>query len=279
MPPVQSGPADLTILTGACLASSTTSGRALVALALRLSQTGSGWGVAGLWLAGMVPAVVLAPITGLLLDRVETVRLLRHLALAGAVLDTGLAAVPGVAWVLVLASLLGLVSATSAPGLLAIAGPLRAAPGDEARSLTRLQAAQWAGAPVGTVLGAVVVGAWGTRAPLLVDAVCLALLAVGLGALRTKRTPAPGLAGESWRRSLGAGLRLLGADPLLRRLILPVALVVAFVNVAVVVEVFLATRVFNAGPLGYGALVSSGVPDWWWGPWRCHGCPISTPSD
>jgi MFS family permease len=247
----------LTVIAAACLASQATSGVALLALALRLSHSGSGWAVAGLWLAGTAPTVVLAPVTGLVLDRVETVRLLRYLALGSALVDVGLAAVPGVAPVLVLAAQLGVAGAAIAPGMLAIAGTLggEAGPGDT-RSLTRLQAAQWAGSTVGPAVGAGLVVGWGTRFPLLLDAVTLTLLAVGLGTVRARRHPAVSQPDEPWSRSLGAGLALLIRNRLLRQLMPPVLAVVAFVNVAVVVEVFLATRVFRAGPWGYGGLVA-----------------------
>lgn len=252
-----SRPSDLSLIAAACLASAATSGIARLAQALRLSQTGSGWAVAGLWLAGTLPAVILAPLTGLVLDRVETVRLLGYFALGAALVDLGLAAVPGIALVLLLASLLGILGAASAPGLLAIAGQLgrRSATG-EASCLTRLQAAQWAGATVGPAAGAGLVVAWGTRAPLLLDAAALAVLGVGLRSVQVRRLPASRAPGETWTRALGAGVQLMLADPLLRLLMPPVALVVASVNVAVVVEVFLATRVFEAGPLGYGGLVA-----------------------
>ena len=141
--------------------------------------------------------------------------------------------------------------------VLALAGPLGSASGaGEARSLTRLQAAQWTGSTVGPVVGAGLVVAWGTRIPVLLDASTLTLLAAGLGAVRARRVPAAQPVGETWTRSLGAGLTLLVKDSLLRRLMPPVLLVVAFVNVAVVVEVFLATHVFRAGPWGYGGLVA-----------------------
>lgn len=252
-----SRPSDLWLIAAASLVSTATGGVALLALALRLSQTGSGWAVAGLWLAGTLPAVLLAPLTGLVLDRVETVRLLACLALGEALLDLGLAAVPGVVWLLVLASLLGILGAASAPGLLAIAAQLgRGSELGQDRSLTRLQAAQWAGATVGPVLGAGLVLAWGTRVPLLIDAAALVLLGAGLEAVPVRRPPAALIAGQSRAGTLGAGLLLIAEDPLLRSLLPPVALVVAFVNVALVVEVFLATRTFAAGPLGYGGLVA-----------------------
>jgi MFS family permease len=261
MPQLGWRPSDLTLVVGASLATSTTGGVALLALALRLSATGSSWAVAGLWLAGTAPAVLLAPFTGLLLDRVETVGVMRQLAVLGAAADVGLALAPGVGWVLALAAVLGATTAASAPGMLAIAGSLGGEQGpaarNEARSLTRIQASQWAGATLGPLLGAGLVLAWGTRTPLLVDAGALLLLAGGLRLVRARRHPQPSSRDGSWGAELAAGARLLVDDGMLRRLMPPVALVVSFVNVAVVAEVFLATRAFHSGPLGYGALVAA----------------------
>ncbi|MGH7643623.1 MAG: MFS transporter [Candidatus Dormibacteria bacterium] len=248
----------MTLIMAACLASQATSGVALLALALRLSHAGSGWAVAGLWLAGTLPILLLGPFTGLLLDRVETVRLLRYLALASALLDIGLAAVSGVTPVLLLAALLGVAGAASAPGMLAIAGNLggESGPGG-ARSLTRLQAAQWAGSTLGPLIGAGLVVAWGTRVPLLLDAGTLMLLALGLGAVSARREPGLHPEGESWAQALAGGVRVLVTDPFLGRLVPAVLVVVTFVNVAVVIEVFLATHTFRAGSWGYGSLVAA----------------------
>ncbi|MGH7759688.1 MAG: MFS transporter [Candidatus Dormibacteria bacterium] len=239
----------------ACLSSEASGGIAALALVLRLSQTGSSWAVAGLWLAGTVPAVALAPLIGLLLDRVETVGLLRNLAIASAVLVVGLAVVPGVLPVLALAALLGIAAATTAPGLLAIAAVVGGGAGP-ARSMTRIQAAQWAGSTVGPAVGAGLVVAWGTRIPLLLDAASLLLLVVALTAVRARRLPTHRPSGETRTKAITAGLAILAGNRGLRRLLPPVLLVITFVNVAVVVEVFLATQVFRAGPWGYGGLVA-----------------------
>jgi MFS family permease len=47
---------------------------ALITLTLRVEAlTGSGWAVAALLLTGLVPPVILAPVAGLLVDRLETI--------------------------------------------------------------------------------------------------------------------------------------------------------------------------------------------------------------
>ena len=50
---------------------------ALITLTLRIEEiTGSGWAVAALLLTGLVPPVLLAPAVGMLVDRLENVRVL-----------------------------------------------------------------------------------------------------------------------------------------------------------------------------------------------------------
>ncbi len=253
--PARTRPSDLTLIVLACLASEASGGVALLALVLRLSHTSSPWAVAGLWLAGTVPAVALAPLVGLLLDRVETVRLLRNLALASGVLDVGLATVPGVLPVLALAALVGIAAAASAPGMLAIAAVVGGGV-SPARSMTRIQAAGWAGSTVGPAVGAGLVVALGTRIPLLLDAASLLLLSVALTAVRARRLPTRRPPSENRTKAITAGLAILANSPGLRWLLPPVLVVITFVNAAVVVEVFLATQVFRAGPWGYGGLVA-----------------------
>src|ERR687896_1515529 len=71
---------------------------ALITLTLRVEAlTGSGWAVAALLLTGLVPPVVLAPVAGLLVDRLETVRVLVLAALLQAAVAVGLAFTSGIA--------------------------------------------------------------------------------------------------------------------------------------------------------------------------------------
>lgn len=232
--------------TGAC---------AEVALVLRLTYaTGSGWVVAGLWLATTLPAVLLAPWIGAALDRYETVFVLSGAALIQACLDLGLALVPGVAPVLVLCVALGASAATMVPGLYALAGALFAEEKASSFSLTGFQVTHWAGATSGPILGASLVFLSGTRVPLLIDSCSVASCFLLLRRMRMRRPPQAGSRENG--DSAWAGLRLLAGAPGLRSLVLPVSLVIAALNLAVVVEVFLATRVLHGGSLGYGLMVS-----------------------
>lgn len=248
---------DLTLVLFVTILGGATGAIALLALALRLSATGSAWAVTGLFLVGTVPAVALAPAIGLLLDRLETVRLLRLLALAAALLDLALAWAPGTLPVLALAAILAIGSSTSAPGMLAIAGSLGRRPGRHGvRPLTLVQVAQWTGTTLGALLGGGLVAMLGTRIPLLLDSGASLLAAAALAVVRVQRAPTRGSPGGGWADGILAGFRLLWREPLLRRLVGPVAIVIAFVNAVAVVEVYLATSTFRAGAVGYGALTA-----------------------
>src|SRR5919106_4400714 len=81
---------------------------ALITLTLRVQETtGSGWAVAALLLTGLVPPVLLAPVAGLLVDRLETVRVLVVTALLQAAVAAAMALTPKVFPTLGLSFLLG----------------------------------------------------------------------------------------------------------------------------------------------------------------------------
>lgn len=89
----------------------------------------------------------------------------------------------------------GVAAGTTLPGMYALAGALtrpgRGAPGGaEARALTHIQAAQWAGATLGPLSGAALVSVMGTRLPLAIGALALVLVSDGLGAV-SARTGTP----------------------------------------------------------------------------------------
>lgn len=250
--------ADLRLIILGALLTSTTGAIAQIALVLRLTYaTGSGVTVAALWLASTLPAVFLSPLIGRHLDRRETVAVLRGLALLQASFDLGLALLPGVAPVLLISVGLGLAAGTTAAGLYALVGalPRRQQSRSISNPLTLVQASEWTGATLGPLVGAWLVTVAGTRIPLGADSAGLLGAYFLLGRVTNRRLPnaVPAEMGHP----LWAGVRLLTHDADLRRLVGPVALVIAAVNLGVVAEVFLATRALHAGSLGYGAMVGS----------------------
>ena len=128
-----------------------------------------------------------------------------------------------------------------------------------------LQAATWGGFTVGPLLAGVLTAAGGTGLALGAVAVVYGLGAIGLRLLPLAAGPA-GLAGraapadtpgEPVGRQLSAGLRFLRADREAGLLVLVVAVMVAFGNMASVAEVAFAEGVLRAGASGYSVLVAA----------------------
>ena len=110
-------PRDLRLLSGAVLLSAAGDMLLVVVLALRVHElTGSGFAVAALFAALMGPVVVLAPLAGRLVDRVETRRLLLFVSLAQAGVAGALVFADGLGAILVLTALLGAGAADRRPG-------------------------------------------------------------------------------------------------------------------------------------------------------------------
>jgi MFS family permease len=211
---------------------------ALVALTIRVHDlTGTGIAVAGLLLAGTVPMILLAPLTGLLVDRVETTRVLALGALAQTAAAGVLAFTTSVPAILALTATLGAGAALTRPAVFAllprVAGERRLI---QANSL--LEIFQFGGAALGPLAAGLLAAGYGTRVALLADAATFLVLAAGArpsGELRR------GLAFMTGDRLLLLALVVVGS----------LILVVAMGNVA---EVFLAKDVLGAGDLGYGVL-------------------------
>ena len=254
-------------------------GLAMVALASRVYQgSHASWAVAAVFLAITIPITALAPLAGLLLDRLPARPVLVAAAAAQAVVALALIGVSGVGPVLVLAAGFGVCAAVLQPGLGAIVpqlvGPADpadpadpAAPADPAHqaAVTRangyLQAATWGGFTVGPLLAAALIAAGGTGLALAGVAGVYALGTAGLQVLPlAPRAAAGGPAGmgkDGFVSQLTAGLRFLRDDTDAGLLVLVVGVMVAFANMAVVVEVAFAETVLRAGPTGYSVLVAA----------------------
>jgi MFS family permease len=157
------------------------------ALTLALQSAGAdGLAVSGLLLAATLPLVTLAPLTGRLADRVDsrTVLVAAGLAQAGVCLALAYAGHP--ALVIGLVALLAAGLAVTQPVLAALV-PAMVRAEDLPRASALNQTAGSLGALAGPALAGLLVGGFGSRVPLLVDAVSyLALVAAGL-LIRTRR--------------------------------------------------------------------------------------------
>jgi MFS family permease len=244
-------------------------GAAMVALATRVYQGAhASWAVAAVFLAITIPITALAPLAGLLLDRLPPRPVLVAAAAGQALVALALTQVAGIGPVLVLATGFGICAAVLQPGLGAIVprligpagGPGRADPAAVTRANGYLQAATWGGFTAGPLLAGGLAVAGGTGLALAGVAVVYALGTLGLWALPLAPAPAEAAAGggrEGLAAQLGAGLRFLREDTDAGLLVLVVGAMVVFANMAVVAEVAFAESVLNAGPSGYSVLVAA----------------------
>lgn len=232
---------------------------ALITLTLRIQETtGSGWAVAGLLLTGLVPPVLLAPLAGLLVDRLETVRVLVVTALLQAAVAAALAFTPDVFPTLGLSFLLGAGLAVTQPALFAL---LPRAVGEDRTTQANafLEVARWGGAAAGPVLAAMMSQTFGAGSTLLANAATFLAVAALVSLLRVRRRPgrqeeeeAPTTTGRARQ-----GLVFIARDPLLRVIVPMVGFMVVFAAADNVAEVFFAKDVLRAGDTGYGVLVTT----------------------
>jgi MFS family permease len=240
----------------AALASGIGTWLAFVALVLDVTErTEDARWVSALLVAEFLPVVVIGLLAGPLVDRLPRRKILIASDLARAIVFLLLPFAPGVLAIVLLALAAGVFTSLFRPAL--YAGLPNLVPDEDlpqANSL--LQTAEnltWA---VGAVAGGALVAVSGPDAAYIVNVV--SFLVSALLFLRVRESlEETHAARRGHLRDLADGLRLVvSSRPLLTVLIAwsIVMLSNAAVNVA---QVFLATRVFDAGDLGYGILVAT----------------------
>ncbi len=233
---------------------------AAVALAIAVhDDTGSGFAVAAVVLATLLPLVVLSPLTGWLVDRVETTRLLSLLAGAQAAVVLLLTQVTALTGRLALIFLLSSATAATATGLLALA-PTAAGKTRAKELLGYLAVASRASAALGPLVGGLLVKVAGVRGALLADAATFVLFAVAFLLLGFQRRPEP-LADpapeEKEPHPALRGMAMLWQDLVLRRVVGVLVLAIIFIGISYVATVFFAKDVLDAGNLGVGLLLAA----------------------
>ncbi|WP_444949600.1 MFS transporter [Micromonospora ureilytica] len=253
----------------------------LAATALALALQGAGAGglaVSGLLLAATLPLVVLAPLAGRLADRVDSRTLLVTIGFGQAAICALLAVVEQPVLVVGLVTLLACGLAVTQPCLAALL-PAMVRPADLPRASAISQTAVSLGALGGPVLAGLLVGQFGTRVPLLLDAATyLALVVAGL-LLRTRRggrRPATSQAAASSQaparsqaaassQAVSGGIATAGGteigwrlrrDPLMLVMVVSTAVVIAAIGGINVIEVFFIRETLGGSPTTYG-LVSA----------------------
>jgi MFS family permease len=226
-----------------------------VPLTLHLQETtGSGLAVAALFVALWTPVVVLAPVAGLLVDRLEARALLIAASLAQALVAAALAfALDSVAAILILATLLGIGFSVAQPAEFALVPVIG---GD--RELTKLngyvESARYAGMTGGPLIGGVLAGMGGTDAAMLVNAATFASVAVAGLLLTARRRLGPHPDGEHRPERARDGVVYLFRDRTLA-LVMSVAFVsLLFMTASATAEVFFLKEDLKVSDGVYGLL-------------------------
>jgi MFS family permease len=245
---------DLRLLAGAVGLSALGDLLAMITLALRVHDlTGSGLAVSALFAATFVPMVALAPLAGLLVDRVESARLLALTSLAQAAVALGLAFTSDVGAILALTALLAAGAAVSQPAEFALV-PAVAGSGRLTEANGLIEAARYAGFAAGPVLAGVLAAGGDTRLALVVNAASFLAIAGGVACMRARRPPpSSGSRGERARDGLA---HLLG-DRVLRATVGSATFALLFISASMTAEVFYAKDVLRVGDAGYAALVAA----------------------
>lgn len=221
---------------------------AATAILLALQERGAGGpAVAAVLIASVLPVVVLAPLAGRLVDRVDSRVLLTAVGLGQAACCAAMAlTTTTTTWLLIL--LVGLLAAgvaITSPTFNALLPDMAGADG-VGRAVAIGQTANSIGSLAGPALAGVLVGAFGLRVPLLIDAVTyLAVVAAGL-LLHTRRAAvaaAPGATHAPWR---------IRDDQFLLAMVCLVGSIVLTINVDMVVGVFYIRETLGGSPTEFG---------------------------
>lgn len=227
---------------------------AIVALGLFIGEhTDSGFLVAALWVCLFGPSVAVAGFAGVLVDRVETTRLLGLVSLAGVLVAIALAFSSTIALALILTVLLGVVFAISQPCEFALVPPLAGERVQEANG--HIETLRYAGYGIGPLIGGGLFSWGGLELAMLADAATFGAVAVAARALRIKRPPGELAEGEVAPRARD-GIACLYRDSVLS-LVMTVAFGSLFFMSAVWVgELFFVEDVLAMGDLAYASMFS-----------------------
>jgi MFS family permease len=246
--------ADVYLAAGARAVSSCGDLLAATALVLELQGRGlGGFAVAAVLIAAALPPVLLVRWTGRLADRADSRLLLTVAGLAQAGVCLALAFASSAGEMIALVSVLATGLAVTQPCLAALV-PSMVAAGDLPRAVALGQTATSAGTMLAPALGGMLLGHFGLRVPLLVDAASYLAIAGAGWLIRTRRsartagTPQAGTGrADGWR---------LRQDPLLCSVVTLIGAVVAAVSLVNVADVFFVRATLHSTATVYGLLDS-----------------------
>ena len=250
---------DLRVLSAAIGLSALGDGVALVALALQaknLAREGMGGGLAisAMFICLWAPVVLLSGHVGLLVDRVETRKLLVVVSLGQAAVAVALALVGSLVPLLALAAVLGSGIAVAQAAEFALV-PVVA--GDRAlqRANGLVETARSLGFTLGPVSGSLLVAAGGTSLAMTVDAASFVVVGAAGVSLAVRRQPEPHLPGE--RRRARDGLAFLLSDRLVALMVVVVFVSLLFMSASIPADLVYVEDVLGIQDIGIGVVLSA----------------------
>jgi len=232
---------------------------ALVVLALKVSNHAHTMlGVSLLLVAGMLPGVLLSPVIGRIADSVRPATLLAAAMVAQAVVAFGMAAASSTPLVIGLAVVLGALGAQAAAATMVIV-PKVVADEHLTSAISAMEVCRNVGFLIGPAVAGVLVTVAGPALGLVVNAVSFLVAAAFTSLLPAtvwrRGEPAASPRNESAvRRRWNEGFRLLGGDPLLRRVLPVIVITVCATSMFNVALVFHVRQGLGLSAGAYGAL-------------------------
>ena len=246
---------DVRLIVGAVGASAAGDFILWVPLTLHLqAMTDSGIAVAALFIALWAPVVVLAPVAGLLVDRMEARGLLLVVSLLQAVVAAAMAfALDSEAAILALAALLGTGFAVAQPAEFSLV-PVIA--GDEALTEVNglVETARYVGMTAGPALGGLIAALGGTELAMVVNAATFCVVALAALRLKARREPQP--QGDTPDRARD-GVVYLFRDRTLALVLSVVFVSLLFMTASATAEVFFLREDLGVGDIVYGLVFTA----------------------
>ncbi len=233
---------------------------ALIALTLRVADiTHSAFPVSIVLLAGVLPIALLSPVSGLIVDRFETRRVLLVASLAQAAFAAAIATTMSVPVIVALAFLIGACASVADPATFALV-PVIVGEERTTRANGTMATGRYIGGLLGPVAAGVLAQQTSTGWALVIDAVTFLAVAATAWLLQVRRWPSTTPHPEDALRGVArftTGFGAIRRDALLKLAVTVVAATIVFGAMDNVAEVFFARRVLDAGDLGYGVLATA----------------------
>lgn len=216
-----------------------------------MTDYGSLW-VTGLLLAELLPFILLGRLAGVLVDRVESRKLLMILSFGQAGIAATLSLVSSPGPILILTALLGMLASVERPAASTLV-PHITGEGEATRGYARLSSGRALGMIAGPALGGILTAAGGLPPVMFLNAASFIVVGTALVAVTARRRPlSQALAKADGSESARAGLSWILADPVLR-IAIPLTAVAAGVALADnVAAPYRFTHDLGAGAIGFG---------------------------